>query len=97
MNLINEEAATYEGVVDEERNVALVQWSQFIEHDLVKTVFSTMSTFSNLLFFNKNDSFLDWKNEWIIWMKVMEFRLNVARTMQQTHRQDIAIQLVLHF
>lgn len=41
--LINNENATYEGVVDEERNVALVQWSQFIEHDLVKTVFQTMS------------------------------------------------------
>lgn len=47
MNLINEESATYEGVVDEERNVALVQWSQFIEHDLVKTVFEVMSMFSN--------------------------------------------------
>lgn len=43
VNLINEETATYEGVVDEERNVALVQWSQFIEHDLVKTVVQTMS------------------------------------------------------
>lgn len=43
VNLINEEAATYEGVVDEERNVALVQWSQFIEHDLVRTVFQIMS------------------------------------------------------
>ncbi|XP_055315121.1 peroxidase isoform X2 [Sitodiplosis mosellana] len=43
MSLINEEAATYEGVVDEERNVALVQWSQFIEHDLVRTVFQIMS------------------------------------------------------
>ncbi|XP_031620899.1 peroxidase [Contarinia nasturtii] len=43
VDLINEEAATYEGVVDEERNVALVQWSQFIEHDLVKTVFQIMS------------------------------------------------------
>lgn len=43
ISLINEEAATYEGVVDNERNVALVQWSQFIEHDLVKTVFQIMS------------------------------------------------------
>lgn len=43
INLIYEENATYEGVVDEVRNVALVQWSQFIEHDLVKTVFQTMS------------------------------------------------------
>lgn len=43
VNLINEETATYEGVVDEERNVALVQWSQFIEHDLVRTVFQIMS------------------------------------------------------
>lgn len=42
MSLISQEAATYEGVVDEERNVALVQWSQFIEHDLVKTVFQIM-------------------------------------------------------
>lgn len=46
INLINEQNATYEGVVDEEhRNVALVQWSQFIEHDLVKTVFQTMSKY----------------------------------------------------
>lgn len=43
-NLINEDTVTYEGVVDEERNVALVQWSQFIEHDLVRTVFEVMST-----------------------------------------------------
>lgn len=43
-NLIDNNAATYEGVVDKERNVALVQWSQFIEHDLVKTVFQIMST-----------------------------------------------------
>lgn len=43
LDLINNENATYEGVVDEERNVALVQWSQFIEHDLVNTVFQTMS------------------------------------------------------
>lgn len=48
MNLINEETATYEGVVDEERNVALVQWSQFIEHDLVKTVFQIMSESTKL-------------------------------------------------
>lgn len=40
---INGELATFEGLVDAERNVALVQWSQFIEHDLVKTVFQTMS------------------------------------------------------
>lgn len=46
INLINDQNATYEGVVDEERNVALVQWSQFIEHDLVKTVFQTMSMFN---------------------------------------------------
>lgn len=51
INLINEENATYEGVVDEERNVALVQWSQFIEHDLVKTVFQTMSMFDFVCLF----------------------------------------------
>lgn len=45
VSLISQEAATYEGVVDEERNVALVQWSQFIEHDLVKTVFQIMGMF----------------------------------------------------
>lgn len=48
IQLINDQNATYEGVVDEERNVALVQWSQFIEHDLVKTVFQTMSMFDCL-------------------------------------------------
>lgn len=42
-NAIHAEVATFEGLVDAERNVALVQWSQFIEHDLVKTVFQTMS------------------------------------------------------
>lgn len=31
-----------EGVVDNKRNVALIQWAQFIEHDLVKTVVRTM-------------------------------------------------------
>lgn len=45
VSLISQEIATYEGVVDEERNVALVQWSQFIEHDLVKTVFQIMGMF----------------------------------------------------
>lgn len=40
---INSEVATFEGLLDPERNVGLVQWSQFIEHDLVKTVFQTMS------------------------------------------------------
>lgn len=45
IDLIDNNSATYEGVVDKERNVALVQWSQFIEHDLVKTVFQIMSTF----------------------------------------------------
>lgn len=48
VSLINEETATYEGVLDEERNVALVQWSQFIEHDLVRTVFEVMSTLENV-------------------------------------------------
>lgn len=43
LDLIVNNSATFEGVVDAERNVALVQWSQFIEHDLVKTVFQTMS------------------------------------------------------
>lgn len=32
-----------EGVLDENRNIAIVQWAQFIEHDLVKTVVQTMS------------------------------------------------------
>lgn len=45
LDLIVNNSATFEGVVDAERNVALVQWSQFIEHDLVKTVFQTMSKF----------------------------------------------------
>lgn len=40
---IRDEIATFEGLLDPERNIALVQWSQFIEHDLVKTVFQTMS------------------------------------------------------
>lgn len=43
LDLIANKSATFEGVVDAERNVALVQWSQFIEHDLVKTAFQTMS------------------------------------------------------
>lgn len=51
-DLINQKAATYEGAVDEERNVALVQWSQFIEHDLVNTVFQIMSSPSNIYFSN---------------------------------------------
>lgn len=42
-NDIIDKVATFEGLVDSERNIALVQWSQFIEHDLVKTVFRTMS------------------------------------------------------
>lgn len=50
VSLISQEIATYEGVVDEERNVALVQWSQFIEHDLVKTVFQIMGMFTILFF-----------------------------------------------
>lgn len=41
-DLVATDAATFEGFVDDERNVALVQWAQFIEHDLVKTVFQTM-------------------------------------------------------
>lgn len=41
---IHDQVATFEGLLDTERNVALVQWSQFIEHDLVKTVVQTMST-----------------------------------------------------
>lgn len=45
VGMIDQESATYEGLLDEERNVALVQWSQFIEHDLVKTVVQTMSKF----------------------------------------------------
>lgn len=40
---IHDEVATFEGLLDPERNIALVQWSQFIEHDLVKTVYQTMS------------------------------------------------------
>lgn len=58
MSLINEEEATYEGVVDEVRNVALVQWSQFIEHDLVKTVFSTMSEFCKIFALKKSQDHL---------------------------------------
>lgn len=42
MELVNTDTATYEGLLDHERNVALVQWAQFIEHDLAKTVFQTM-------------------------------------------------------
>lgn len=44
-----EEAASFEGVVDKTRNIALVQWTQFMEHDLVKTVFRTMGKNSNFL------------------------------------------------
>lgn len=31
-----------EGILDANKNIALVQWAQFIEHDLVKTVVRTM-------------------------------------------------------
>lgn len=31
-----------EGVLDSHRNIAVVQWAQFIEHDLAKTVQRTM-------------------------------------------------------
>lgn len=31
-----------EGIVDSYRNVGMVQWAQFIEHDLAKTVQQTM-------------------------------------------------------
>lgn len=48
IGIIDQESATYEGLLDEERNVALVQWSQFIEHDLVKTVVQTMSKLNKL-------------------------------------------------
>lgn len=41
--LINTDLATFEGLLDQERNIAVAQWAQFIEHDLVKTVFQTMS------------------------------------------------------
>lgn len=40
---LTNETFTAEGEVDPERNIALVQWSQFFEHDLVKTVVQTMS------------------------------------------------------
>lgn len=53
---IRDEVATFEGLLDTERNVALVQWSQFIEHDLVKTVVQTMSTWMPQL----SDSRLWW-------------------------------------
>lgn len=52
INLIDLELATFEGLVDEERNIALVQWSQFIEHDLVKTVFQTMSEIKTCFFYD---------------------------------------------
>lgn len=37
-----------EGILDLNKNIAVVQWAQFIEHDLVKTVVRTMG---NLQFF----------------------------------------------
>lgn len=46
---IHDEVATFEGLLDPERNIALVQWSQFIEHDLVKTVYQTMSKLATKL------------------------------------------------
>lgn len=39
---IDTDTATFEGLLDRERNIALVQWAQFIEHDLARTVFQTM-------------------------------------------------------
>lgn len=42
LNAVSAGTFTAEGEVDPERNIGLVQWSQFIEHDLVKTVFQTM-------------------------------------------------------
>lgn len=47
-DIIDQKCATYEGLLDKERNVALVQWSQFIEHDLVNTVVRTMSKLNKL-------------------------------------------------
>lgn len=32
----------HEGVLDSSRNIGIVQWAQFIEHDLAKTVQRTM-------------------------------------------------------
>lgn len=43
LNVTNEHFdSTNEGILDPERNIVLVQWAQFIEHDLAKTVFQTM-------------------------------------------------------
>lgn len=91
-NLINEESATYEGVVDEERNVALVQWSQFIEHDLVKTVFQIMSAFQ--FYTVKKGSFLVMCFLSLPFnpIKVMAIQSNVVKRMQQMLRHDIVIQ-----
>lgn len=50
IELVNTDTATFEGLLDHERNVALVQWAQFIEHDLAKTVFQTMGKNQFLLF-----------------------------------------------
>lgn len=33
------------GPKDAVRNIAVVQWSQFVEHDLAKTVFRTMGNY----------------------------------------------------
>lgn len=35
-------AADDDGPVDRVRNIGVVQWAQFVEHDLAKTVFRTM-------------------------------------------------------
>lgn len=39
-----------EGVIDHKRNVALIQWAQFIEHDLVKTVVRTMGIHTRFIY-----------------------------------------------
>lgn len=38
-----------EGRLDGSKNIALVQWAQFIEHDLVKTVVRTMGNLNGVL------------------------------------------------
>ena len=38
-----------EGYLDATKTVALVQWAQFVEHDLVKTVVQTMGGFIQIL------------------------------------------------
>lgn len=36
---------SHEGVLDSSRNIGVVQWAQFIEHDLAKTVQRTMGNY----------------------------------------------------